>query len=93
MNPATMKVLGNRLLVRRYERPEIHGSLVIPEQARTDYSQTLWSFVKAGTGVELDLKMEEGDILRTDVRTGIPLPGEDDLWLIPADTVDMVYKW
>ena len=50
LDPATMKILGARLMVRRYERPEMHGSIVIPEMARTDQSRTLWEFVKAGEG-------------------------------------------
>jgi len=91
IDPATMKILGARLLVRRYERPEMHGSIVIPESARTDLSQTLWEFIKAGIGTDLDMEMQVGDILRTRAETGIHIG--DGFWLIPSEQVEGVYTW
>ena len=88
---STLRILGKRLMVRRYERPEMHGSIIIPDMARTDRSQTLWEFVKAGSGVDLDMELQEGDILRTRAETGIPI-GEG-FWLIPSDQVEGVYTW
>ncbi len=96
-----LRILGDRVMVRRYERPEMHGSIIIPETARTDMSQTLWEFVKVGIGVNLgkkrgrsvplDMKARPGDILRTRVETGIPI-GEG-FWLIPSEQVEGVYTW
>ncbi len=91
IDPSTMKILGARLMVRRYERPEMHGSIVIPDMARTDQSRTLWEFVKAGSGVELDIEYEVGDILRTRDETGIHIG--DGFWLIPSEQVEGVYTW
>lgn len=91
IDPVTMKILGARLMVRRYERPEMHGLIVIPDMARTDLSQTLWEFVKAGEGATLDMEMQVGDILRTRDETGIPIG--DGFWLIPSEQVEGVYTW
>lgn len=91
LDPATMRILGKRLMVRRYERPEMVGSIVLPEMARTDQSSTLWEFVKAGATVDLDMEFNVGDILRTRAETGIPIG--DGFWLIPSDMVEGIVVW
>jgi len=101
IDPDTMKILGDRLMVRRYERPEMHGSIIIPDTARTDQSRTLWEYVKRGPGkrnpetgkleTDLDMEMQVGDILRTRAETGIHIG--DGFWLIPCEQVEAVYTW
>ena len=101
IDPNTMKILGDRLMVRRYERPEMSGSIIIPEMARTDQSRTLWEYIRRGPGkrnlktgkleTDLDREPEVGDILRTRAETGIHI--DDGFWLIPADQVEGVYTW
>ena len=91
IDPATMKILGDRLMVRRYERPEQVGSIIVPKMARTDQSRTLWEFIKAGEDAILDIEMQVGDILRTRDETGIHIG--DGFWLIPSEQVEAIYTW
>ena len=47
MKPDGMELLGERLLVKRYHKPDKVGTIIIPDAYREDGTGTLWEFVKA----------------------------------------------
>ena len=93
--------LGQRILVKVYERPETTpGGLIIPGTARIDDSWQLYEAVKASPKAEefLGQRITEGDILRTNVctpvGTGLTDGTEDrrELFFITADQIRQVIR-
>jgi len=47
INPNEWEILGNSVLVKRYEKPEKIGSMLLPPAYRFDSSWILWEVVKS----------------------------------------------
>lgn len=69
----TIRPLGERILVKAYERPKEYGLLVLPDTHLQDKSWSLWEVVKASgrANDSLGVELGEGDILKTKVVTPV----------------------
>ncbi len=67
INPDDWQILGNSVLVKRYEKPERLGMVLLPPKYRFDASWTLWEVVKSSAEANkfLGIALERDDILTT----------------------------
>ncbi len=68
IDPKTLQLLGSRILVKLYERPDKIGSILLPDKYRRDLSWTLWELVNKGNGEfeeQLGVKLQVDDIITT----------------------------
>jgi len=67
INPNKWQILGCSVLVRRYEKPHMLGSLLTPLEYRFDASWTLWEVVKSTNAADdfLGTPLQNDDILTT----------------------------
>jgi len=67
INPQTLTILGPRILVKLYERPDQIGSILLPDKYKRDHTWTLWEVVKPTSkfNEEVGLELKKDDILQT----------------------------
>lgn len=97
---STIRPLGERILVRRYEKPEKIGSIILPDEVRADNTMSLWEVVEASAKAKelLGVDLEEDDILQTRPWRGTFLnelePGDGPRYaFINASEVINIIKW
>lgn len=94
MKATDIRLLGSKILVRRYEKPELYNdAIVIPDQYRKDLSGTLWEYIKGGPQAAdvLGMNVGEGEILRTPPWPAVHIG--DDLWVMEAGAVAEIMLW
>lgn len=89
----TIRPLGERILVRRYEKPEKIGSIYLPDEARKDATQSLWEIVRASPEAEsaLGCALPADDILVTRPWRGLFI--DDTHAFLDAREVLQVIHW
>jgi co-chaperonin GroES (HSP10) len=97
---ATIRPLGERILVKRYEKPEQIRGIWLSDDARIDGTLSLWEVVRATEKAEhvLGCDLAEDDIVQTRPWRGYFLnemqPGEGARYaFIEAREVINVIKW
>lgn len=72
IDPSRIDPLRDLLLVRKYEKPEKFGRIILPDQTRLDTTGSFWEVVKSNSEAEEKIGMEipEGSILK--VRLSAP---------------------
>lgn len=68
-----LRILGRKLLVRKYERPERVGSIWLNPAWRQENNRALWELVKSSDGANefLGFELEPNSILVTPPRRGV----------------------
>lgn len=96
----SVRPIGERILVRRYEKPEQVRGIWLPEEARVDHTQSLWEVVRVSERAKekLALELEPDDIIQTRPWRGIFLNESDAAEapryaIIEAKEVINVIKW
>ena len=87
-----LRPYGPRLLVKRYQYPEMVGSIYLP--VLQDQSNTLWDLVSSNLEAEEELGIElEGNyMIETPSGVAVSL-GIDNLWVIYASNVITLIPW
>lgn len=99
LKPGSIRLLGKRVLVKRYLLPETINGIIVPETHRNDKTLSLWELVSwspaALTTIQetlgQEVELEEGDFLQTRPWRGVPIG--DDHFIIDAHEVMNVIKW
>jgi len=67
IDPHTLQLVGPRALMKLYERPNMIGSIHLPDKFRRDLTFTLWEVVKSSEKFnnEIGLDLKEDDIVQT----------------------------
>ena len=93
-----MKIRGAKLLVRRYIRPAIVGSIHIPEPARLDLTRSMWEVEETtpAANEKLHCDLERDWLLVTPRNSGVYLYTNDaheEVFLLAASSVLRVIPW
>ena len=105
IEPESLRLRWDLLLVRRYKKPPKVGSIYLPDFYRVDGTFTLWEFVKGGEwkpgcwkeeGIfewreYLPFDIQPDAILRT--RTNFTGWIDGEYWQVPANIVEFVDNW
>ena len=97
IDSSTIHPTRDRILVRRYTRPERFGSIVLPDCSRVEPTWNYWEVIRAGPAVDSILHCSEGmgrelaagDIIKTPFRPGVPvgtdIDGRTELFMVAAE--------
>ena len=92
-----MRLRGPKLLARKYIRPEMIGSIHVPEAYATDHSRSLWEVVESSPDADKLLKISllPSWILVTPRNSGVYLEsrGVVDIFLLAASSVRRIIPW
>ena len=98
----SLRPMGPRVLVRRYERPEQIKGIWIPDQHRFDPTLSLWEVIRSTpkANEQLGYELELDDIVFTRPRAGIMLneliphhPEGHLVAFMPASQIIKAIRW
>lgn len=91
------RLLGDKVLVRPYRRPERIGSIIVPETARDNSTLTAWEFVRADFDMRerWGVELRDGDLIRTAPIGALYLANIDDVnyYIVTCDSIREVIPW
>jgi len=94
LTPEQINPTGDKVLVRPYKKPNMYGSIILPDPTLEDKSGTLWEFIKGGPKYadELGTELNEGDIIQTSrAMSGVYIT--NNLWMIRASQIQVIHPW
>ena len=89
---------GSKLLAKKYTKPEMVGSLYVPDAWKEDNSRSLWEVHETTEGANAYLGMELGEewILVTSPNSGVFLEHDAEgreIYLLAASSIVRVIPW
>jgi len=100
IHPSAFRILGERLLVKAYVRPQQYGSILLPDSHAKDTTGTIWEVVKLSAKAEqrLGVQLREGELVKSRPLWP-PSSGYDDerdgraMFFLEAEQVSGVIPW